>query len=884
MLEAARDALFLAKIPYTRLPWVYFAIATLAMAASKTERYFAHVTPRAALMAFSAGAGIGTLVLVELVFRVGEAGLYVLYIWSGLLATLVLIHFWSLLGDLFSVTQAKRLYGVISVGAIAGSIGGTALVTALAPRLPVSTFVGTSAFGFLAAAIVPALFTAGGTRRRGAAAPRAVMLHDQLRLVGRSRYVRRVVAITVALTVAFTCSDFLFKTFIAAHFPAAHLAQTFGTVYLVLNVASLVVQLVASAWLFRKLPLPYVVAILPIGLALGGMGLVVTGGLAAAFLVKGLDGSLRYSIHRTAIELLLVPLSDSARRTAKTFVEIVGQRGAQMLASAIILVAVFASFSPRSIACVLAIAATGAAITAVLLRRDYVNLFREFVASRRRTPGPYAELDISSFETLLESLESPCEDEVLTALAILDREHKSRSIPTLILYHPSERIVIAALRVFAHRGRKTALFAIAHLDLHRSARIRAEAIAARAALDPQPEVLRARLREETVPSVRAAIVVSMAVFSLLPDEVARRALAAIAASSDIESKTVVAEVIGWRGARQFEDILHTLARAREASVRRVAIVALGLIGGSSAANVLVDLLSDPSVEGVVRDALLESSDDAAPALQQALEGNHEKKDIRRQVPGLLAAVHPESAAHVLLSNLTRETDGLVRYRSILAIQWLVEHHANIQLDAALLDGVIRRTVSRAYRYLDRGVILERSAIEDPTRATPGFHLLVDLLRDKQRNAVGRLFRLLALRYPHHEFAAIYESLESGRKLDRANAIELINNTVQEPLRKALVGLVDEIDDAARVMLGAAFHVPLARGYETVLEHTLKSRSLVVRDVAAYHVGELRLTNLTPVLECLTPVTSDLERTLALLKGAPRPHAVRERRVESQNVG
>ena len=38
--------------------------------------------------------------------------LYLLYGWSGVFATLALIRFWTLTGDHFTVTQAKRLFAV----------------------------------------------------------------------------------------------------------------------------------------------------------------------------------------------------------------------------------------------------------------------------------------------------------------------------------------------------------------------------------------------------------------------------------------------------------------------------------------------------------------------------------------------------------------------------------------------------------------------------------------------------------------------------------------------------------------------------------------------------------------------------------------------------
>jgi ATP/ADP translocase len=53
--------------------------------------------------------------------QLGTAGVYALYVWPGIVTTLLLVHFWELLGERFTITQAKRLYGLIGAGGVASS-------------------------------------------------------------------------------------------------------------------------------------------------------------------------------------------------------------------------------------------------------------------------------------------------------------------------------------------------------------------------------------------------------------------------------------------------------------------------------------------------------------------------------------------------------------------------------------------------------------------------------------------------------------------------------------------------------------------------------------------------------------------------------------------
>src|SRR5262245_54061912 len=102
LLETARDALFLGRVPAERLPWVYLAIAAASLLFTEVQQRIAgRMGGRAALSLWIGVAAAITLSFWFTIAHVGAGGLYALYIWSGILTSLVLIHFWTLLGDLF---------------------------------------------------------------------------------------------------------------------------------------------------------------------------------------------------------------------------------------------------------------------------------------------------------------------------------------------------------------------------------------------------------------------------------------------------------------------------------------------------------------------------------------------------------------------------------------------------------------------------------------------------------------------------------------------------------------------------------------------------------------------------------------------------------------
>src|SRR5512140_1225405 len=95
VLETARDALFLARLPAAELPWVYLAMAAsaVAMAQVPTRRW------RGLLGQSGLSVSLGVMALVTAVFWVlpglqSAWGVRALYVWSGLVATLSALQFW----------------------------------------------------------------------------------------------------------------------------------------------------------------------------------------------------------------------------------------------------------------------------------------------------------------------------------------------------------------------------------------------------------------------------------------------------------------------------------------------------------------------------------------------------------------------------------------------------------------------------------------------------------------------------------------------------------------------------------------------------------------------------------------------------------------------
>ena len=837
LLETARDALFLAKIPASRLPLMFLAIAVLSLALVKLNGLATqHLSSRRALSALTLTASSITFGFFALGHHLGAWGLYALYVWSGLLATLVLAHFWNLVAERFTITQAKRLYGFIGAGSVLGAIAGSGAASLLARVMHAERLVLFSAIGLAIAGLIPLLFAERShAQQTSEETPR---LRDTVTYIVQDPYAQRVVAALFLATVCLTLSDFVFKSSIAALVPKAQLGAFLGSVYFASNVLSLLCQVGLVAWILRRLSLGAALGVLPALLVACGLGIALTGALAAVIALKAADGSLRYSLHRTTAELLILPFGDDARQRVKAFVELVGQRGGQVFASLAILGFAALNAPTRSIAAGLAAVAAIWFGYAIALRGPYLAVFRARLrASRSNQLEHFPELDVASLETLLASFESPNDREVLAALNVLEREHKTHLVPALLLHHPSEPVVVQVLMLLTRSGRSSAVPTVNRILEHPSPRVRAAAYAALAVLAPDPDQLRQRIQDEPSEEVRATLLVNLLVSggTLTPER--QRQIDDLLVSGTAPARVAFADAVGHRHAAGFERALIGLLQSPEAEVRRAAVRAMGSLASESLLTPLVDALGDEATRPDAERALLNYGGSAMPALTARFRDASTAHALRWRLPSAMALCSSKQTLNTLIEWLPNEPDGSVRFAILLVLERIVRQNPTLSVDRSALGRSVNETLTRAYRYLDARLNLLRGAEQDAAHKTLGHELLHDLLRDKERNARGRLFRLLGLLYPAEDFGQIYRSLTLSKQ-HRATSVELLENILSEPVRSAVLGLVDDCADELRLTRAGRYHRTRPLGYLALLSQLADGESAALRELARHHASEL----------------------------------------------
>lgn len=857
LLETARDALFLASLPPSRLPWVYLVIAALGVALTRMpQARSARSAPLTALLLLSSG-------VTGAFWLIGDAGdaatLYALYVWTALYATLVTIQFWLLLGSLYTVTDAKRLYGIIGTGGILGAIAGAATARWLASALDIRHAILVAAGTMLVAAIGPPMLVRGRTApapapaEAGTASP---SLRASVRRVGAHPYTRRVAWLILLGAVTFTLLDYVFKSAVATTIPARELGAFFASVNTALNLLSLLVQLVLVRWVITRFGLTRAIGMLPLLVFGGALGVAVGGGLLGALVMKSADGGLRHSLHRTATELLYVPMSEATRRAVKLFIDIVGQRGGQALASLGILAAV-AWNGPA----IVEIAAACAALAllwlalSVGLEVHYLDLFRVTLEQQSvQTRIAVPRIDLDSLEALLGKLNSSSDDEVIAVLDLLAQQDRPHLIPDLILYHPSRRVVSRALELIARPGRTSFLPITERLARSNDPELRAASLRARMRVAPDPDQLRDAL-DDVSAEVRAIAAIGLVEQRRDPDGSARAIVCDLVREGKTAQRLAVARTLRDHPSELLAELLIELGAAPESEVRALAAEAMARRPDPAFVPGLAAMLEHRALRVPARQALVAVGPPALDTLASALADTSVPPSLRNHLPRTLSRFEPGPAAAVLVTQLGREREGAVRFKILRGLGRIHADHPDLELERAVLERVLHAQLEAGFRLAHWRAAIAR------TEADAAGDLLAAVLEDKTREAVERVMRLLGLLQEGADFEDIHRGLYSADVRAAASSRELLDGILDEQLRRPVLALV-EVPEPRLEDAGPYYRArPLSA--TAAMRQMLELGGDTVRSIAAHCAGAQRLTALRPQLETQvatgTPLVSEVAR-------------------------
>ncbi|CAN5911651.1 hypothetical protein BH11MYX2_BH11MYX2_01820 [soil metagenome] len=608
ILETARDALFLTRLGADKLGWAYIAIAGVALLAVWSVRKLAPERgARAMLASFLIAATIGTG-LLSFLLTTSPWAAFVLYVWTGAIASLMVPSFWLIIERDVRIGEAKKVLSSIAAGGGLGALVGSAIASVFGHFLHARYLVTAGAIVFGVAAMSVNLLSKGrpecehGEEEEPESV--TVSVPEQTESTQRTRrYAVLLIVLAVVSTVTLTMGDMMFKRLMVERLPSESLAMVFGATYTGLNVIALMVQIGVTPRLLEKLGVGSALGVLPVLVLLTTSGFVITGATMAVFALKLADGGMRNSVHRVVNEILFVPMPTAAREKAKPLAESIGQRGGQAIAAGIALAIVADGHATRMMAVATLASCVLWLVVVAATRRAYIRRFRDTIeAAGIHREARLPVLDAPTIELLVETLASPDEREALAALDLLAQ--REERIPALVLYHPSDAVVRHALSLLEGDLRPDVARVLGQLTSHTDPQIRAAALAAASRTGLHEDQLIAALADKEA-DVRAAAVVGLETMRGGKQDVldVQGSLEALR-DGTMADRIALAHEIARRPDPVFQSLLLQLINHKEPQVTREVLHAWELEPQLADLERLLKLLEDPHVRGDARRVFL----------------------------------------------------------------------------------------------------------------------------------------------------------------------------------------------------------------------------------------------------------------------------------------
>jgi AAA family ATP:ADP antiporter len=857
-----RNALFLKEYGPYPLAYVYVAVPlALSVFVPVYTRIAGRFGQRPVIVATLAFFGVTVLGFwYAFTFRPFWSLSAIFYVWVNCYGIIASVQAWTVVNSFFDPRQGRRLFGVIGAGA---SVGG--IVGGLLGKLLVGPIGGTVNLLLVLAALIA---LAAGTvllstyllprrRRPGHARPPRTRFRETLALIPRSPYLRLITAAVFLVALATQWTGFQLLLVADERYggdPDPHRITEFLSEFNVyLGLVAILVQILLTGPALRRFGVPFALPLLPLALCAGTTVILLVPGFWTVVLTNGFDQGLRFSVDKSAYELLYLPLAPGIRANVKSTIDIIVNRAADAFGGVMLGLATSGFIVPGLGVGLRGTAAVNLVVIFVWLgvvwrlRRAYVGAIHESIHQHRLDSDRAAPpmLERSAADALADKLASRNVRDVVYALDLLESQQPPQGGPLVrgLLKHPDSLVRRRALSVLSAAGDDSVTAEVEALLQEPDLEMRTEALlylARVTGIDPLEKVRELGDFQEF--SIRAGMLSFMASPGPTQNiEAARAILDGMVSDRDARARLEAARLLP-RLSDEFDAQLTLLLRDLDLEVTRHAVRAVGALRKTAFAAPLVDLLGHTELGADAADALSRLGDVAVRLLRERMFDDRVPIDMRRDIPGVLLRIGTPAAERALMESLL-QSDPTLRYRIISSLNKLRQLHPEVRLDPQVIEILLAAEITghyRSYQVLSAlGGTLEAG---DP---------VVQGLSQSMEQEVERIFRLMALLYPDTDLHSAYFGLRSENTLVRANALEFLDNVLKPQLRSLLVPLLDsQVTIAERVEIANRIVGAPVESVEQAVTTLLASEDPWLRSCAAYAAGTLQLHALEPELERL----------------------------------
>jgi AAA family ATP:ADP antiporter len=799
-----------------------------------------------------------------------------LYVWVKIFGVLGATQIWTLANYVLTTREAKRVFGMVGGGAIAGGIFAGFLSKTMAKRFGTeSLLLAMALFVLICGGLVILVWRSGralvgdaqGTAGKSAeTVPRNLV--GSMRLLFSSPYLLAIATVICISSLVVTLTGWQFfaigKQFLVKK---DAMAIFFGDFYFYVGILGLLFQLLLTARFLRRFGIGTALFLLPVTIFLGSAGLLAFGTLASAVVLKGGDQVLRYSVDKSTAELLYLPIPAGVKLQVKWFIDTVIWRLGDGLSGLVVLIfATSLHWPARQISWIVLLLASGWLVAVSVARRQYVATLRESISQHRLDVEKASEpvLDRSTTDVLATSLSASDPKDILYALSLFEVEQRRATHPAIrdLLQHPSADVRQKALAILSASGDTSVLPTVEGMLKDPAIAVRTEAmlyLVHHTQIDPLQ--LLQELREFEDFSVRSAVAAYLARPGEAQNlETAREILQDMVGEEGEAGQRTRREAARLLGELPdvFDPLLSRLLEDSSSEVVREAIRSVGVLRKEALVPELLKQFRDPALHENVTEALVAFGDSIVGLLRDRLGDPGAPVEERREITAVLTGIGTPAAAQALLENVM-EGDATLRFMVVSALNRLHRDHPEIPLDLQMLETVLAAEILGHYRTYQ---ILEAVSGPGSTEDVVG-----GALQSSLEQELERIFRLLGLLYPQVDLHAVYLGLQSKDRTVYDNALEFLENVLKSALRVTLMPLLDgRVTAKERSRLANKLVRTKLENREQAVKELVSSDDPWLKSCGAYAIGSFRLKCLATELEhCLNHADPLLRETARAAK-------------------
>ncbi|WP_445664317.1 Npt1/Npt2 family nucleotide transporter [Fodinibius sp. AD559] len=807
LLKPVRDSLFLEQVGAYNLPFVFIltaiAVIPISIGYSKMSKRRSIGWVVSATTLFLAA----NLFVIWFFIGMNNVWLYYgFYIWVSIYSVLITSQFWLFANTIFNSVQSKKIFGFLSLGAIAGGVSGGELTAIFVNQLSLQPESLLLISAIIIAATAPLVWLIlrkneksdlssvdkKEYRKADQAIPtnplKEILSHNHLLLI------TALIAVTVMVT---TLIDYQFKTVAeAAYTTEAGLTSFMGKFYGRVSLIALIIQLFIGTIFTKKYGVSGSLLLLPLALLISAGGMLLIPGLVAGTISRGIDQTLKHSIDRTGRELLFVPLPEELKNRVKVFIDLFVDHGAQGLTGLLLLGLTFGlNLDVQEISVVVITLLVAWVVIAKMAGNSYVDVFRNTL--KRKVEGKWGKstknksrFEEANKESIQKLLKSDEESDVLWALDVM-REKNLEVNPDLLIKnikHASCKVRINIVQLLRNRELGDWVDEVMDLAYDEDADVRMEAIryVYQFYEGDRREKLTVGLHHDDarVQAVAMALIAEEGdeeEKQLITDELLDEAVH-FQGEYGHELRKQSAKLLGEIYENRYAYLLKELLDDENPSVVKQAIESTAKTQDRRFVHDLLLLMGNGIYRKAVEKALREYGSRIYGTMYDYMIDSYLPVSTRRYIPWLFSQAVSEDSWEILEMSL-KFCSIPIRHGIVKALLRMRKQDPSLRVSDEIIGQNIEREIERYSKLKKALSFYQRGKVTLSDEAD-------EILEYEIEQTFENIFRLLSLNNDIEDIDNAYKAIVGDNPRLGSDAIEFVENLINWEVRKLLIPILE----------------------------------------------------------------------------------------------